>query len=84
MPRICEFFGVVIYMYYNDHRPPTFMQCMQSTKPYSPSIPWKSWMGSCHAVRGRLSSSGLRSIARHSVPIGSVQDKGYLSIPLRH
>src|SRR3989442_158734 len=21
MPRICEFFGVVIYMYYNDHRP---------------------------------------------------------------
>ena len=24
MPRICEFFGVVIYMYYNDHRPPHF------------------------------------------------------------
>ena len=24
MPRICEFFGIVIYMYYNDHRPPHF------------------------------------------------------------
>ena len=24
MPRICEFFGVVIYMYYNDHRPAHF------------------------------------------------------------
>jgi len=24
MPRIYEFFGVVIYMYYNDHRPPHF------------------------------------------------------------
>jgi hypothetical protein len=24
MPRISEFFGVVIYMYYNDHRPPHF------------------------------------------------------------
>ena len=24
MPCICEFFGVVIYMYYNDHRPPHF------------------------------------------------------------
>jgi uncharacterized protein DUF4160 len=24
MPRICEFFGVVIYMYYNDHRLPHF------------------------------------------------------------
>jgi len=24
MPRICEFFGVVIYMYYNDHHPPHF------------------------------------------------------------
>jgi Protein of unknown function (DUF2442)/Domain of unknown function (DUF4160) len=22
MPQICEFFGVGIYMYYNDHRPP--------------------------------------------------------------
>ena len=24
MPRVCEFFGVVIYMYYNDHHPPHF------------------------------------------------------------
>lgn len=24
MPRICEFFGVVISMYYNDHHPPHF------------------------------------------------------------
>ena len=24
MPRICEFFGVVIYMYYNDHHPSHF------------------------------------------------------------
>ncbi|HEX5083760.1 MAG TPA: DUF4160 domain-containing protein [Blastocatellia bacterium] len=24
MPRISEFFGVVIYMYYNDHQPPHF------------------------------------------------------------
>ena len=24
MPQICEFFGVSIYMYYNDHRPPHF------------------------------------------------------------
>ncbi len=24
MPRICEFFGVVIYMYYNDHHPAHF------------------------------------------------------------
>ncbi len=24
MPRISQFFGVVIYMYYNDHPPPHF------------------------------------------------------------
>jgi hypothetical protein len=24
MPRISEFFGVLIYMYYNDHAPPHF------------------------------------------------------------
>lgn len=24
MPRICEFFGIVIYMYYNDHNPAHF------------------------------------------------------------
>lgn len=24
MPCICEFFGIVIYMYYNDHSPPHF------------------------------------------------------------
>ena len=24
MPRICEFYGVVVYMYYNDHEPPHF------------------------------------------------------------
>ena len=24
MPRICEFFGIVIRMYYNDHAPPHF------------------------------------------------------------
>jgi hypothetical protein len=24
MPRICEFFGIVIYMYYNDHSPAHF------------------------------------------------------------
>jgi hypothetical protein len=24
MPRISEFFGIVIYMYYNDHAPPHF------------------------------------------------------------
>ena len=24
MPRISEFFGIVIYMYYNDHQPPHF------------------------------------------------------------
>lgn len=24
MPQICHFFGVVIYMYFNDHAPPHF------------------------------------------------------------
>ncbi|HLX12093.1 MAG TPA: DUF4160 domain-containing protein [Bacteroidota bacterium] len=24
MPRICEFFGIIITMYYNDHSPPHF------------------------------------------------------------
>ncbi len=24
MPKICEFYGIVIYMYYNDHNPPHF------------------------------------------------------------
>ena len=24
MPRVSEFFGIVIYMYYNDHMPPHF------------------------------------------------------------
>ncbi len=24
MPNICEFFGIVIYIYYNDHAPPHF------------------------------------------------------------
>jgi hypothetical protein len=24
VPRICEFFGIVIYMYYNDHSPAHF------------------------------------------------------------
>jgi Domain of unknown function (DUF4160) len=24
MPRVCEFYGISIYMYYNDHAPPHF------------------------------------------------------------
>lgn len=24
MPSICEFFGIIIYVYYNDHAPPHF------------------------------------------------------------
>ena len=24
MPSICAFYGIVIYMYYNDHNPPHF------------------------------------------------------------
>jgi hypothetical protein len=24
MPEICRFYGVVVYMYYNDHTPPHF------------------------------------------------------------
>ena len=24
MPRVSQFFGIVIYMYYNDHQPPHF------------------------------------------------------------
>ncbi|HEY4611394.1 MAG TPA: DUF4160 domain-containing protein [Bacteroidota bacterium] len=24
MPSICEFFGIIIYIYYNDHSPPHF------------------------------------------------------------
>jgi hypothetical protein len=24
MPRLCEFFGIIILMYYNDHPPPHF------------------------------------------------------------
>ncbi len=24
MPRICEFFGIAIYIYFNDHNPPHF------------------------------------------------------------
>lgn len=24
MPRVCEFFGIIISMYYNDHLPPHF------------------------------------------------------------
>lgn len=24
MPAVCEFFGILIYMYYNDHNPPHF------------------------------------------------------------
>jgi len=24
MPRVSEFFGIIIYMYYNDHMPPHF------------------------------------------------------------
>ncbi|MDR3557302.1 MAG: DUF4160 domain-containing protein [Syntrophobacteraceae bacterium] len=24
MPSVCQFFGIVIYMYYNDHNPPHF------------------------------------------------------------
>lgn len=24
MPRVCEFFGIIISMYYNDHSPPHF------------------------------------------------------------
>ena len=24
MPRICEFFGIAIYMYYREHQPPHF------------------------------------------------------------
>ena len=24
MPRVSEFFGIAIYMYYNDHMPPHF------------------------------------------------------------
>lgn len=35
MPRISEFFGIVIRMYYNDHLPHTSMPSMVSTKPFT-------------------------------------------------
>jgi hypothetical protein len=31
MPRISQFYGIAIYMYYRDHAPPTFMPSMVST-----------------------------------------------------
>lgn len=37
MPEICRFLGVVIYMLYDDHRPPHFMRSTASTE-----SPWKS------------------------------------------
>jgi hypothetical protein len=61
----------------------TFMRCMQSTKLYLLLTPWKSCKGNYHVVHGPLLSSGPRSIVRNSGPIGTGQDKGCLSSPLR-
>ncbi len=32
MPRICSFYGIVIYIYWNDHNPPISMPSMMNMK----------------------------------------------------
>ena len=75
MPRICEFFGVIIYMYYNDHRPPHFHAEYAEHEALFAIDTLKSWTANFLAVRVLLSWSGPRSIGRHSAPTGSEQDR---------
>jgi hypothetical protein len=38
MPRISEFFGIAIYMYYRDHAPPHFHPFTETTRLKATSI----------------------------------------------
>jgi hypothetical protein len=75
MSRICEFFGVVIYMYYNDHRPPHFHAAYAEHEALFVIDTLKSSTGSCHGGPGHLWSSGRHSIEQNFVLTGRKQDK---------
>lgn len=79
MPRICEFFGIVIYMYFNDHNPAHFHAEYAESEASFTIDTLEVLEGNYRAAREPLSSNGLRSTGRRYERIGSVLDRAFRS-----
>ena len=79
MPRICEFFGIVIYMYFNDHNPAHFHAEYAESEASFTIDTLEVLEGELPRRPRALSSNGLRSTGRRYERIGSVQDRAFRS-----
>ena len=70
MPRICAFFGIVIRMFYNDHRHLISTPSMASTKLSMKLRPWRSHGDTCPVVPMPWSWNGRLCIVPNWQPTG--------------
>ena len=73
MPRISEFYGIVIYMYYSDHAPPHFHAIYGQ---FEAEILIRSAVCckvTCRAAPCPWSGNGRTGTGQNSTKIGSVQ-----------
>jgi len=80
MPHICEFFGIVIYMYYNDHNPAYFHAEYAESEASFTIDTLETLEGELPRRPRAFVIEGLRSTGRSFERIGSAQDKVFRSI----
>ena len=79
MPKISSFYGVDVYMYYNDHLPPHFHACHSGDEVL---IAW----GPLRVYRGQLSASVLKQVlawaAQHAAELDDNGQRARAGQPL--
>ena len=73
MPRVSEFFGITIHMYYNDHMPPHFHENMASMKPFTRLIHWILHVAVFRVVPMHSCLNGQHCIAMSFAMTGNVR-----------
>ena len=82
MPRISQFFGIMIYMYYNDHLPPHFHAKHAEYEALIRIDTLAILKGELPQQEKAPFSNGLPCIVRNLKLIGSLPRKDYHSDPL--
>jgi hypothetical protein len=79
MPRICSFYGIVIWMYYDDHNPPHFHATYGE---YDAAIE----IATCQVLRGSLPPRALRLVKEwafaHTAELAADWDRARSDEPL--
>lgn len=76
MPRISEFFGIGITMYYNDHNPPHFHASYAGAEAMIGITRLRRLAARCHGERTDWCWSGQRSTGRSCSLIGNALVRG--------